>query len=162
LPSLTLRPTVEADRELLFEIYASTRAEEVAPLPWDETAKHAFLAQQFDAQDTYYKQHRPDAAYDVIVVDGHPAGRLYVHRGADQILVMDIALLPAFRNRGLGTGLLRGLMDEAAAAGMPLVVHVEQFNPARALYQRLGFHETGNLGVYVEMQWTANGAAPSS
>jgi ribosomal protein S18 acetylase RimI-like enzyme len=131
-------------------------------LPWDDAAKRAFLTQQFDAQDTYYKQHRPDASYDVIVHDGRPAGRLYVDRGADEILVMDIALLPEFRNRGLGTVLLRDLMNEAAAAGRPLVVHVEQFNPARALYERLGFEETGELGVYLEMRWTRSAAAPSS
>jgi GNAT superfamily N-acetyltransferase len=162
LPSLTLRPSTAADRQLLFEIYASTRAEELAPLPWDDSSKYAFLAQQFDAQDTYYNQHRPDASYDVIVVDGRPAGRLYVHRGADQILVMDIALLPEFRNRGLGTGLLRDLMEEAAAAGKPLVVHVERLNPARALYARLGFEQTGDLGVHLELQWTPIRAAPPS
>ena len=162
MPSISLRPSVDADRELLFEIYAATRAEELAPLPWDDDAKRAFLTQQFDAQDSYYKQHRPDAAYDVIVVDGRPAGRLYVDRGSDQILVMDIALLPEFRDRGLGTSLLRDLMDEAEAAGKPLVVHVEQFNPARGLYERLGFRQTGDVGIYVEMQWTPAGAAPPS
>jgi len=162
LQSLTLRPSTAADRELLFEIYASTRAEELAPLPWDDSSKHAFLAQQFEAQDTYYKQHRPDASYDVIVVDARPAGRLYVHRGSDQILVMDIALLPEFRNRGLGTGLLRDLMEEAAATGKRLVVHVEQFNPARALYARLGFEQTDDLGVYLELHWTPTPAASPS
>jgi ribosomal protein S18 acetylase RimI-like enzyme len=152
LPTLTLRRSAGADRELLFEIYASTRTEELAPLPWDDATKRAFLMQQFDAQDTYYKQHRPDASYDVIVLDGRPAGRLYVDRGADEILVMDIALLPEFRNRGIGSELLRNLIDEADATGRTLAIHVEVNNPARSLYDRLGFRPVGEHGVYVLME----------
>jgi ribosomal protein S18 acetylase RimI-like enzyme len=152
LPSLTLRRAVEGDRGLLLEIYASTRAEELAPLPWDEAAKRAFLTQQFDAQDSYYREHRPDAAYDVIIVDGRPGGRLYVDRGPDQILVMDIALLPEFRNRGIGTMLLRSLIDEADASVRTLSIHIEMNNPARSLYDRLGFRPAGEHGVYVLME----------
>jgi ribosomal protein S18 acetylase RimI-like enzyme len=152
LPKLTLRPSAEADRELLFEIYASTRTEELAPVPWDDATKRAFLTQQFDAQDRYYKDFRPQAAYDVIVADGRPAGRLYVDRGTDQILVMDIALLPEFRNRGIGTTLLRSLIDEANASDRTLAIHVEVNNPARSLYDRLGFRPAGEHGVYVLME----------
>ena len=90
----------------------------------------------------------------MIEVDGEAAGRLYVHRGTDDIRIMDIALAPAFRGRGIGTGLLRELMAEAGASGRSLSIHVELNNPARRLYDRLGFVPAGEHGVYVLMRWT--------
>jgi predicted GNAT family acetyltransferase len=91
----------------------------------------------------------------VIVVDGQPVGRLYVARWAEEIRVVDIAVLPEYRNRGIGSALLRDLMAEAAAAGKPLSIHVERFNPAVRLYARLGFAPAGDAGVYLLMRWSA-------
>jgi ribosomal protein S18 acetylase RimI-like enzyme len=88
----------------------------------------------------------------VIVAGGEDAGRLYVARWEDEIRIVDIALLPEFRGRGIGSALLRDLIDEAEAAGRPLSIHVEQNNPARPLYDRLGFEEAGEFGVYVLMR----------
>ncbi len=88
----------------------------------------------------------------MILVGGEPAGRLYVARWAEELRIVDIALLPRFRGRGVGTTLLRGLMDEADAAGKPLSIHVEVNNPARSLYDRLGFEEAEDRGVYVLMR----------
>jgi ribosomal protein S18 acetylase RimI-like enzyme len=127
--------------------------EELAQTPWDEPTKRAFLEQQFSAQDTHYKTNYTDTTYSVIVAPGgEPAGRLYVARWEDEIRIVDIALLPDFRGRGLGTALLGDLMAEADAAGKPLSIHVEQNNPARSLYDRLGFEEAGEFGVYVLMR----------
>ena len=109
---------------------------------------------QFDAQHAHYQEHYAGAAFDVILVDGQPAGRLYVAREEDEIRIVDIALLPDFCNRGIGTTLLRGLQSEAAAAGKPLRIHVERFNPALRLYERLGFREIADRGVYLFMEWT--------
>jgi ribosomal protein S18 acetylase RimI-like enzyme len=133
-------------------VYASTREEELAPVQWDEASKRAFLEQQFTAQDQHYKTHYTDTTYSVILAGDEPAGRLYVARWEDEIRIVDIALLPAFRGRGLGTALLRDLIAEAAAAGKPLSIHVEMNNPARSLYDRLGFEEAGEFGVYVLMR----------
>ena len=108
---------------------------------------------QFDAQHAHYQEHYPGAAFDVILVDGQPAGRLYVAREDDEIRIVDIALLPEYRNRGIGTRLLRGLQSEAAAAGKPLSIHVERFNPALRLYERLGFRQIEDQGVYLFMEW---------
>ena len=150
---MTLRPVTEADREFLLSVYASTREDELAQVAWEEGAKEAFLEHQFSAQDHHYRANYPGATLDVIEVDGEPAGRLYVHRGEDEIRIMDIALAPPFRGRGIGTGLLRGLMTEAAASGRTLSIHVEVNNPARRLYERLGFEPAGEHGVYVLMRW---------
>ena len=148
-----LRPVTDDDREFLLALYASTREEELAQVPWEEGAKEAFLRQQFSAQDHHYRTNYPGATLDVIEVDGEPAGRLYVHRGPDEIRIMDIALAPGFRGRGMGTALLRELMDEAGGSGRSLSIHVELQNPARALYDRLGFVPAGEHGVYVLMRW---------
>jgi ribosomal protein S18 acetylase RimI-like enzyme len=155
---LHLRPSTPADRELLFAVYAAARADELARVPWDDAAKHAFLSQQFELQDTQYRAQRPDASYDVVLLDGEPVGRLYVQRGAEELEVMDIALLPSFRNRGVGTRLMRDVMSEAEARGRPVTLYVERFNPAYALYQRLGFREIRDDGVYRFMRWAPGGA----
>ncbi len=153
--NLTLRPAEPADRDLLFRIYASTREQEMALVDWGEAQKAAFLVQQFTAQDTYYRtqDEYAGAVYNLILLDGEPIGRLYLHRRPKEIRVMDIALLPPFRNRGLGSALLRDLQSEAAATGRVVSIHVEQFNPARHLYTRLGFRPVADQGVYLLMEW---------
>jgi ribosomal protein S18 acetylase RimI-like enzyme len=151
---VALRPADEGDREFLLALYASTREEELAQVAWEEGAREAFLEHQFSAQDHHYRSNYPGATLDVIEVDGEPAGRLYVHRGEDDIRIMDIALAPPFRNKGIGTRLLEELMAEAGSSGRSLSIHVERQNPARSLYERLGFVPAGEHGVYVLMKWT--------
>jgi ribosomal protein S18 acetylase RimI-like enzyme len=151
LPSL--RPATKADREFLLELYASTREQELAQVAWDAATRRAFLEQQFSAQDHHYRSNYPGATLDVIELDGERVGRLYVHRGQEDIRIMDIALAPAYRGRGIGTGLLEGLMAEARSSGRSLSIHVEMQNPARSLYERLGFTPVGEHGVYVLMEW---------
>lgn len=154
LPSgITLRPVRSNDRDFLLQVYASTRDEELAPVPWTDAEKASFLQQQFDAQSEAYGAYS-DAEFLVILVDGAPAGRLYVARWTDEIRIMDIALLPEFRGRGTGTRLLRDLLGEAARTRRRLSIHVEKHNPALRLYQRLGFAPAAERGVYVLMEAT--------
>jgi GNAT superfamily N-acetyltransferase len=150
--ALTLRPARDDEAELVFAIYASTREEELALLPWGQADKEAFLRMQFAAQDSYYRQTFPEASYDLIVADPEVLGRLYVNRGPEAVLVIDLALLPQHRGRGTGTMLLERVLSEAAAAGKPVRIHVEQFNPARRLYERLGFRVIEDQGVYLLME----------
>jgi len=150
--SLGLRPARPSDADLLYRIYASTREEELSVVPWDAAAKEAFLRMQFTAQDTHYHTFYPDASYDLIVIGDDTAGRLYVHRGQKAWCVIDIALLPGYRGKGIGTRLLTELLTEAAVAAAPVQVHVEKFNPARRLYGRLGFHQVADQGVYLLLQ----------
>jgi GNAT superfamily N-acetyltransferase len=160
-PSLALRPIRPDDEAFLYRVYASTRAEEMAVVPWTEAEKTAFLRMQFAAQHRYYQEQFPDAAFDVILCDGRPVGRLYVHRRADEICIVDIALLPEHRGAGLGSALLGELLAEADRAGKPVRIHVERFNPALRLYQRLGFRHAGDTGVYFLLE-RPPGAAGSS
>jgi ribosomal protein S18 acetylase RimI-like enzyme len=153
--AIALRPIRPDDRPFLLSVYASTREPELATVEWDAAQKAAFVEMQFEAQHAYYQEHYEGAALDVILVNDQPAGRLYVAREEDEIRIVDIALLPDFCNRGVGTTLLRGLQSEAAAAGKPLRIHVERFNPALRLYERLGFTSIADRGVYLFMEWRA-------
>jgi GNAT superfamily N-acetyltransferase len=168
-----LRPAGPDDGELLYRIYASTREAELAVTGWDASVKEAFLRMQFAAQDSHYHATFPAASYDLIVglashdeATGKPAGetggtakdevlgRLYVDRGAEAWLVLDLALLPEHQRKGIGTCLLTRVRTEAAAAGRPVRLHVERFNQARRLYQRLGFTQVADDGgVYLLLEW---------
>ncbi len=151
-----LRPAREDDAAFLRAVYGSTREEELEPTGWTRKQKDWFVDQQFGAQDTYYKQHYEGATYDVVVVDGEPAGRLYVARWEDEIRIMDIALLPPFRGQGIGERLLRPLLREGTETSKAVSIHVEQSNRAMSLYRRLGFVPVGEHGVYVLMRWTGD------
>jgi ribosomal protein S18 acetylase RimI-like enzyme len=141
---LSLRPAAAEDEEFLYQVYASTRAEELAQVNWDSEQKEAFLRMQFNAQAAFYRENYPAAEFQVILVDGQAAGRLYVERRAGETRIMDIALLPQHRGRGIGTTLLK----EIIAEGRPVSIHVEIFNPALRLYTRLGFRKAADKGVY--------------
>ena len=128
-----LRPATAADEPFLLRVYASTRADELAAVPWRDADKAAFVAQQFAAQSAHYARHYTGLSRHVIRVGGVDAGRLLVARWEREIRIVDIALLPEFRGGGAGTVLLRGLIDEARAAGTPLTIHVERANTALGL-----------------------------
>lgn len=152
-PSVTLRQICRDDEPFLFHVYASTRLDELAPLDWSEDAKTAFLQQQFAAQHQHYHTYFAHADFKIILLDDRPIGRLYVARQQDEIRLVDIALLPEYRNAGIGTRLLQDLLAEAAAAVKPVHLHVEKFNPALRLYERLGFSRIADRGVYWFMEW---------
>jgi ribosomal protein S18 acetylase RimI-like enzyme len=149
---VTLRPIAADDMELLYRVYASTREEELAQVEWAEAQKEAFLRMQFDAQHQYYQENYPGARFQVILLGGEPAGRLYLDRRATEIRIVDIALLPEYRNRGLGSALLHDILAEGERAGLPVTIHVECFNPALRLYERLGFRKLEDRGVYYFME----------
>jgi ribosomal protein S18 acetylase RimI-like enzyme len=152
--SIALRPASAGDEAFLRDVYASTRTDELALVDWTDEQKDDFVQQQFDAQDAHYHAHYTGATYDVIEVGGRPAGRLYVDRWDEEIRIMDIALLPEHRGAGIGTTLLSALLEEGAKDGKRVSIHVEKHNPARRLYERLGFAETADRGVYVLMEAT--------
>lgn len=151
--NITFRPETDDDIDFTARLYASTREEELRPLPWPPEQKAAFLRQQFDAQRLHYRTHYDDAEYSILLDDGEPIGRLYIHRRPEDIRVMDIALLPEHRGRGIGSMLMKNILDAAAAKGQSVSIHVEIFNPAMRMYQRLGFRHIDTYGVYHLMEW---------
>jgi ribosomal protein S18 acetylase RimI-like enzyme len=147
--TVALRPLTPADAPFVARVFASSRARMLALLP--DGMRDAIAAQQLAAQTAGYAHRHPDADVDVVLVDGEPAGRLYVAREAGAIHVVDIALLPEFRGRGTGTALLRALLEEADAGGKRVRLQVEKTNPARRLYERLGFTVAADSGPDLEL-----------
>jgi GNAT superfamily N-acetyltransferase len=161
--TVTLRPITAADLPFLLRLYATTRAAELAQVPWSDEQKAAFVMQQFEAQHAWWQEHYTGARWELVLVNGEPAGRLYVDVWKNEVRVVDIALMPEHRGRGLGTLLLRRVFREGDAAGKPVSIHVEVFNPARRLYERLGFVQKGTHGdVYLLMERPVGGAVPAA
>lgn len=150
---LVLRAETGADRLFTTRLYASTRAEELAPVPWSEADKAAFLASQHDAQHDHYRQHYGGAGWFIVEHGDVPVGRLYLVRWTKEIRIIDIAFVPEARGRGFGAALLSDVMDEAATAGRAVTIHVERLNRALSLYRRLGFETIEDKGVYLLLGW---------
>jgi ribosomal protein S18 acetylase RimI-like enzyme len=144
---IALRPIEPADDDFLLALYASVREQELAQVPFTPEQKAAFLAQQFDAQSRHYAQY-PDTTFDLVLVEDMQAGRLLVGRWPQELRIVDVALMPAFRGRGIGTRLLTPLLDEADVAQRTTTIHVERGNPAQRLYARLGFSPVADEGVH--------------
>ena len=155
--SVSFRPIGPQDMDFLAALYASTREDELSVVDWSEEEKVKFLRMQFDAQHAHYQEHYPDAHFDLILYDGKPIGRLYVERMKDEYRLIDIALVPAYRKKGLGGELMRELLDRAADENVAVRIHVEKFNPALRLYERLGFRVLKDKEVYLFMEWTNEG-----
>ena len=152
--AITFREATDADYDFLRRLYHATREEEMQHFPFDTTQKLIFLNEQFAAQYQHYRIHYPTCERNIIEMDGRPIGRMWVDEWKDQIRLVDIALMPAYRAGGIGTRLLRDLFERGTKAGKPVTIHVESFNPALRLYERLGFEKVDTNGVYYLMKWT--------
>jgi GNAT superfamily N-acetyltransferase len=144
---LVLRPALAGDAALIAAIYACTREEELREVPWSAEQKKAFTDWQSQQQERHYALHYP-AAERLVIERGEPVGRIYVDTTRLEVRLMDVTLLPPHRNRGLGSRLMDALLEYADALGLPSSLHVEPFNPARRMYERLGFRTVETRGLY--------------
>ncbi len=156
LEGVRLRACRPDDEDFLYRLYASTRTDILALVDWDDAEKESFLRMQFEFQRAGYAAARPNARFETIEHRGRPIGRLVVDRRDDEIHLVDIALLPAARGRGIGGALIVELCREGARGGRPVRLRVERTNPALGLYRRLGFVEVGDDNVYALMEWAPN------
>ena len=150
--STGLRPATPADQDFLFAVFASTRSEELSLSGWDDAQKQAFLAMQFNAQSQQYSMCYPHADRSIVLLEDLPIGRFLVDRSGNDIILVDIALLPEHRNGGIGTSLIQLLLAEASSAHKSVSLHVLRWSAAARLYERLGFIVVGDDGVYLEMK----------
>ena len=150
--NVTLRPVTADDHDFLVAVYGSTRAEELALVPWTTEQQQLFVRSQFAAQQDHYAKKYPAASHDIIVSDNRPVGRLYVARLDQEIRIIDITLVPAERNAGIGSYLIEQLLDEANRAGKVTRIYVEEFNPSLRLFERLGFSPSEQHGIHLLLQ----------
>ena len=153
LPPVTLRPEQSADELFLMELYASTRKEELDLINWDANARAAFIKMQFKAMRRGYASMFPDGQFSIVMLRDLAIGRIVIQRGSDEIRLVDMALTPEMRCRGIGTRLLQSLQTEAQQIGKPLKLHVLIGNRAEHFYQRLGFQHAGDTSLHREMKW---------
>lgn len=150
---VVLRTASSGDEVILQEIYASTRADELAMTNWSEAQQDAFVKMQFAAQQEYYRAQFPQGEHLVILVDDQPVGRLYTAENEDEIRIIDITVLPRHRNAGIGTPLIKDVMMRAQDGGKPVRVYVESYNRSVGLFERLGFAKTKEDGINLLMEW---------
>lgn len=131
----------------------------MALVDWTDQQKDEFLHMQFNAQHSFYHEQFSSAQFDIIEFNNESIGRLYVDRRADEIRIIDIALLPGYRGKGIGGGLMQSLLEEASGSNKSVSIHVEHNNPAMRLYQRLGFRHIRDEGVYFYMEWNAENSS---
>lgn len=150
---IELRTESSADREFLTELFIQTRWAELQPTTWTDQQKLAFLVQQFTFQDAHYTRHYEGAARGIITRNAEPIGRLYLYALPGELRMVDIALLSAHRSQGIGAALIAAVLEEGQYRGDVVTIHVEAFNRARQLYQRLGFIDVGGDSIYRKMAW---------
>ncbi|HLO77848.1 MAG TPA: GNAT family N-acetyltransferase [Magnetospirillum sp.] len=156
---VVLRGETCDDVAFLQRLYVSVRWDELAQVEWPDEAKLGFLLSQFELQYQHYAKYYSATDFGILEQRGEPIGRLYLHRGPREIRIVDISLLAERRNGGVGSALLRAVLAEAAEEGRSVTIHVEKFNPALRLYERLGFQQAEDKGVYWMMEWKAVAAA---
>src|SRR6185369_3773309 len=152
---ITLRDSTIEDDPFLREVYACTREQELAMVPWNDDQKNAFLRFQFDAQHAYYHEQYPDAGYQIVLKDGDPVGRLYIARKPNEVKILDLTVLPPHRNKGIGSQLMSEILSEANISGKRVLIWVEQSSPAQELFKRLGFSKIEDNGYQELLEWSA-------
>lgn len=146
--SLKLLPVSHSDYSLLFEIYISSRADELKFVPWTNEQKNAFLEAQFQAQTNHYHSTYPDGSFDLIKLQDETAGRLFQAELDDEIRIIDITILPQFRNRGISTLLLSEVLESGTNKQKPVTIYLDKYSPAQNLFSRLDFIPVADDGVY--------------
>ncbi|KPM48821.1 GNAT family N-acetyltransferase [Jiulongibacter sediminis] len=137
------------DLPTLRQIYKESRQEELDLLTtWTERQIEEFVDHQFSAQHKYYIENYQGSKFWLIQKEGHPIGRLYLKEYENEFRIIDIALLIAWRRKGIGKRILEKILSSAAEKGKIVSIHVEKNNPALELYKRLGFQEKEDKGVY--------------
>ena len=128
----------------------------MALVPWTAEQQQAFVSMQFTAQQEHYLKKYPMASHEIILVSDHPVGHLHVARLEDEIRIVDLTLMPDERNAGIGSFLLRRLLDEAANNGKVVRIYVENFNPSLRLFERLKFKPVEQDGIYLLLECSPN------
>lgn len=154
---VTLRLATPEDEPFLFELYCSTRADEMAAWGLDQAQRKAFLELQFKARQRHYDIAFSGAEHKIILCDARPIGRMLVYRSEREIRLVDIALLTEYRSEGIGASLIGALLEEARLMGKSVTLHVDKLSRAARLYERLGFSVIDETGGSYKMEWLPDG-----
>jgi GNAT superfamily N-acetyltransferase len=157
--AITLRSFSPSDEPFVLELYASTRSDEMAMVPWSDEQRRMFVETQFKAQLDHYQHSFPDATHDVILKNDQPVGRVYVERLQNEISILDITVLPKQRNAGIGSHLIRVMLEEATRENKNVGIYIESFNPSCEFFKSRGFVEAEVDGFQIHFLWYPPGSA---
>lgn len=154
LPSgLRLRPQRDADAPFMAALYNSTRDDLRMAIAENDFIEE-LIEMQFRAQREGYGQQFPNAMYFIVERHNEPIGRVAVDFGPNEVRMIDLALIPPARNKGLGTDVIRALQAAANKARAPLTITVMKDNPRAALlYTSLGFRIEQQTQSHALMAW---------
>ncbi|PSJ65703.1 GNAT family N-acetyltransferase [Kumtagia ephedrae] len=154
LGRLQLRPEREDDQAFRFDLFCNSRLPEWRLVALDPNLFQQIMRHQFHAQTVSYRAQFPNARFDIVELDRAPVGRIVVNRPGDVIHIVDQAIVPELRSRGIGTGIMTALMEEARRNDIPVRLKVASDNdPSMRLYFRLGFAVIDTTVTYLEMEW---------
>jgi ribosomal protein S18 acetylase RimI-like enzyme len=156
-PSVTTRAATEEDDAFLFALFKAVRSLEFAYAPLAPAQLDLLMNIQYTGQKQTYGAQYPDGDH-IILVDGLPVGRIWLFRGEAEYQLVDISLMPEFRNRGIGGVLVTDAIAAARAAGVRLCCSVAVTNASSLrFHQRLGFQIAGQDEIYYELAIEPNG-----
>ena len=92
-----------------------------------------------EQQRFLFKQNFENERAKIIVFEGKDAGFLDVSEKETETVLISIRLLPAFQNKGIGTKIIQDILDESHRKNKTVRLQVLKINPAKTLYNRLGF-----------------------
>lgn len=150
---IIMSPVTHSDESFLFDLYADTRKEELAFVPWNEEQKTAFLRQQFETQYQYYTAKYPTASFQILLLDSEKIGRLYISAGEKVIKILDLSIIPEKRNQGIGGSIIAEIVESAHAANKEIEIHLEVYNRSASLFARHGFKVADSDGIYQLWFW---------
>lgn len=153
--NLVIRLATDQDTSVVFNIFGGTRSE-FGHLGWEQSQLDCFLRQQFDFQQRGYASTYPHATTEIIVVDGVTCGYQLVDRSGPEVVLVEVAVSPDFRGRGVGSKVLELLLESARRCKQDVVLNVRTDNPAQSLYERFGFSAVGEHGFYRSMRWESS------
>jgi RimJ/RimL family protein N-acetyltransferase len=150
---ISLRPVTPEDESLLFAIYCSGRAQEMAGVPWTDDQKEAFLRLQFNSQTNYYRDYYSGSEHSIVLFNDIEVGRVQVVEDEGQLHILDITILTEYRGQGIGTPIIKKIMDRGATSNLPVIIYVETFSPSASLFRRLGFIVKEDDNVNFLFEW---------
>lgn len=148
----TLRQATEADYAFLFHLHQASMKDYVTlTWGWDEAV-----------QQTLFRERFAPARCQMVVVEGREVGVLAVQHQSDTLFLANLQLLPDYQKQGLGTAIIQMLLGQASQQGIPVTLQVLKVNPARHLYERLGFRVIGETATHYLMSTASEATSPSS
>ncbi len=160
---LHLRPEQNDDAAFRYRLFCDSRTKEWDALRANPALFEQLTQHQFNAQSVSYRNQFPLARFDIIELESQPIGRIVVDRPGSMIHVVDLAIVPSLRNRGIGTTILQDILREAARSVVPAQLYVSSENdPSLRLYQRLGFVPIVSDPSYILLEWRSDTATELS